>query len=307
MFQNKHPKRNQARRQSATRLDTSFRRNTVVTSRSERELAAHQQSVTQRQLDHKRSQRRRQFRHRLILAGLLALVFLFYWQQRVSSLQVVVKRPYRLESQDLTKYQNSAESLYKQHTIASQAWLLDKTALARAIQKQHPEVAGVDISSGQPWQAAVRVNLVFRRPVFIWRDVSKKDQFIDSRGVLFDKNYDRTIDTKKLVRIEDESGVVLEAGNSVLTANLISFVGQLHSQLPAVFDGKSVSRVIVPRSTREVQIQISGKPYLIKFNSSRDLAVQVGELTTLLAFLKRESVVPASYIDLRVADKVFYK
>lgn len=117
-----------------------------------------------------------------------------------------------------------------------------------------------------------------------------------------------SVPTTKLIRIEDQSGVVLEEGSSVLTSQLVQFVGQVHSKVPQLYgEGTTVSKVIIPRSTREVQIQVANQPYLIKFSSTRNLDEQVGELGQLLVYLKQNNITPSSYIDVRTAHKAFYR
>lgn len=294
-------------RQPSHTLSKSFRRNTVVISRSQREMAARQQSVTERQLDHQRAMQKRRFRFRLLFGSLLAIATLSFWQQRISSVSIVIDRPYRLTNDEAAHYEASLARLYPEYTAFNQAWLLDDQALGAAMQARHPEVASVQLSTGSAAQARLKAQLTFRRPVFVWRDLTKAEQFVDSKGVLFTKNFDKTIDIKKLVQIEDESGVVLEAGNSVLTAALVTFVGRLHTELPRLYENKAVARVVIPRSTREVQAQITGLPYLIKFSSTRSFDEQIGELASLRSYLQRENINPVSHIDVRLSDKAFFK
>ncbi len=286
----------------------TFRRNNVVISRRQKEIANRQKSVTQRQIEKKRADavHKRKIR---IIAGLVAvLVALFVFRSITTSVELVSNASTKLTSSERTEYQNQILAYSKKHTVLGQAWLLDTGALTAEVTKKYPEIQRVSYSSNTPFNSALKADVRFRKPVFTWKDVSGQDQFVDQDGVLFSKNLDPTVNVRTLIAIEDQSGVVLEAGSSVLTTDLVQFVGQLHSKLPAVYgQGAQVERVIIPRSTREVHVQMKGNPYLVKFNSTRNLEEQVGELQALLTFMKAGNVTPSAYIDLRVPHKAFYK
>lgn len=296
------------RRQPTATSTESFRRNNIVVSKSQRETAARQQSVTQRQYDLKKKLAYQKARNRLIVLLMLSLVIFIGYKMRITTVELTSNASTKLPAAEKLMYQNDLFELYKKHTIAGQVWLLDEDALRRDVTERYPEIEWIDISNSVPFRSALKADIRFRKPVFTWKDVSKVDLFVDSNGVLFDKNRDPTVKVATLIKIEDQSGVTLTAGTSVLTKNLIEFVGQLHTQIPPLYgpDAK-VTRVVIPRSTREVQIQVTGKNYFIKLSSARSLEDQVGELGSLLQYFKASGVEPVEYVDLRVANKAFYK
>lgn len=296
-----------SRRPSAT-VNESFRRNNVVVSKSQREVAQRQQSVTQRQLDLKRSLTRKRARNKFIAVTAAALLILLFFRMSADSVSLDSNASSRLKAEQTTTYKAAVLEGYRANTLFGQTWLLDNKAFSKDITDKYPEVEHVDITTLAPLKRDIQADIRFRKPVFIWRDASQTDQFVDKNGVLFSKNLDPSVNVKKLIRIEDQSGVVLEEGSSVLTEQLIQFVGQLHSKVPQLYGaGNSITRVIIPRSTREVQIQVSNQPYLIKLSSVRNIDEEVGELRDLLAFLKQGNITPAAYIDVRVPHKAFYK
>ncbi len=295
-------------RRPAQGMNESFRRNNVVISRRQKEIAERQQSVTQRQIEKKRLDATHRLKIKVIF--FVAAVFLggLFIRNTITTVHVESNASTKLTNTELAQYQTQILSRYKMHTIFGQAWLLDTQALTSDLVKDYPEIQRINFSSKTPISTTLKADIRFRTPVFTWKDVGGKDQFVDSEGVLFSKNLDPTVNANKLIKIEDQSGVVLEAGSSVLTANLVQFVGMLHSKVPVLYGANAkVERVIIPKSTREVQIQISGSPYIVKFNSTRNLDEQIGELQTLLAFLKASNATPSAYIDLRVPHKAFYK
>ncbi|MFO0970758.1 MAG: hypothetical protein U0520_00190 [Candidatus Saccharimonadales bacterium] len=296
-------------RQPKAGIGEVFRRNNVVISRSQREMAARQQSVTQRQQDRKKLLARRIVRNRtLALVGLCLIVALGYRMQ-ITRVQLRSNASTKLTTELADQYQASILRAYHEHTVLGQSWLLDEAGLKSAITKQYPEIQWLEVSQTAPISAALKVDVRFRKPVFVWKDVSNTQQFVDANGVLFSRNLDPSVQINRLTQIEDQSGVALDAGASVLSTQLIQFIGQLHNQIPSVYGGGDVkvSRVIVPRSTREVQVQLSSQAYIVKLSSTRPLPEQVGELGSLLGYLKAKNITPAEYIDLRTPHKAFYK
>lgn len=294
-------------RKPAGTLSESFRRNNVVLSRRQQEIAQRQQSVSQRQAEKKQRLVRRRLKVRIICLLVAALVTFALYRSSISNVAVVSNASTRLQKEQALVYEGAVLQAYQANTILGQPGLADSGAAAEALKNEYPEIERISFST-RPFSPVLKTDIRFRKPVFTWHDASGEQQFVDQNGVLFSKNLDPAANTDKLIAIEDQSGVVLEAGSSVLTENLIQFVGQLHGKVPALYGPNSrVERVIIPRSTREVQLQVSGLPYRIKFNSARDLEQQVGELGTLLKYLSANNITPSEYIDLRVEHKAFYR
>jgi len=294
-------------RRSEQRPVDSFRRNTTVFSRTQRELEQRQQSVTQRQYERKNVEARRRIQRRI--GAVIAVVLLLFLAQRlqISRVSVASNASSKLSANEKTGYEATIQEEYNKHTFMGQFWLLDAKAFEEAMIQRYPEIRAVDVRAAVPFSTDLKTTISFRKAVFVWRDASGSTQFVDSSGVLFAKDLDATVNTKKLVAIEDQSGTVLEPGSPVLTTGLVQFIGQLHTKIPAVFQGKSIAKVIIPRSTREVQLQITDVPYLIKLSSQRTLEEQVGELVLLVNHLQAQKIQPSAYLDVRVPHKAFYK
>lgn len=295
-------------RQPARASNESFRRNAVVISNSQKEVAARQQSVTQRQIELKKKVARHQKRLRLGVMVVLALVALLGWRMGLSTVSLDSNASTRLSTEQKTLYEATILNSYKSHAIAGQWWLADTDGLQADLLRQFPEIERISFSSNAPLGTSLKADVRFRKAVFSWRDASHTEQLVDKNGVLFSKNLDPSVHTSKLIKIEDQSGVILESGSPVLTASLVELIGSLYSKVPLLYgkDAKA-SRVIIPTSTREVQIQVAGQPYLLKFSSTRELDQQIGELNSLLAFLKNKNITPSQYIDIRLEHKAFYK
>jgi cell division septal protein FtsQ len=292
-------------RQPAGRVNETFRRNNVIISRRQSEITARQQSVTQRQLQKKQKESRHRLKLRIVTTVFLIGTVVGLWRMAITTTNVQAQNG-QLSAIESEKYTKTINQVYYSHTLFGQSWLLDGGAFEQAVIAKHPEIATIEPAINTPLSTTLTATITFRKPVFTWKDASKTERYIDNKGMLFSINKDRSVDPKKLIHIEDESGAVLEAGSSVLTATLIQFIGQLHTELPALFNAP-IARVVIPRSTREVQVQMAKTPYLIKFNSQREVGEVVGELKSLVAFLKQDNITPSTYIDMRIANKAYYK
>ncbi len=297
------------RKRSTHAVDGSFRRNTLVTSKSQREVALHKQTVTQRQYDRKKVVRRRKVRLQFLAVGVVVFLILAGWRLGITHVSLkLVDRP-MVSQEDKSQYEKGIQEAMSEATFGRQVWLLDKQQLEADIKQKYPEIAQISFTSQAPFATGLEAEVRFRDPVFIWQDVSQVQQYIDSQGVLFAINRSATTDVNKLTHIEDESGVVLDPGTSVLGVNLIQSIGQLPTKLPEAFGDPSlkIERVVIPTSTREIQVKVAGQPYLIRLSSERDFDEQIRELQTVLAYLKSKNISPGGVVDIRIPHKVFYK
>lgn len=285
----------------------SFRRNAVVISRTQKEVAARQQSVTQRQIEQKRLAGQRKTRNRIILVIFAVAVVLSLHKMNLSSVVIDSNASTKLGTEQKLMYENTVLQTYRAHTVAGQWWLADTDALSTALLKQYPEIEHVTFASSAPLSSVLKTDIRFRKAVFSWKDASGSRQYVDKNGVLFQKNLDPSVNSTKLIEIEDQSGLVIDSGEAALSESAVQFIGQLHSTLPPLFEGNAISKVVIPLSTREVQVQPKNINYFIKFNTSRKVEDQIKELASLLAYLKSKNITPSMYIDIRLEHKAYFK
>lgn len=294
-------------RRPQQRSGEAFRRNSVVISHRQKEIAARQQSVTQRQMEQKKQASRRKSRNRVIVVLVLAILALGIHRMNLSRVSVTSNASSKLTAEQRLLYEDAILQSYRSHTLAGQWWLADTTALSFALLKQFPEIEHISFSSKIPLSSELQTDIRFRKAVFSWKDSNGSQLLVDKSGVLFTKNLDPSVNTSKLIKIEDQSGIVIDSGEAALSSSAVQFIGQLHTKLPPLYGGAPITKVVIPQSTREVQVQVKDIKYNIKFSTSRDVDAQIGELGSLLPYLKSKNVNPNEYIDIRLEHKVFYK
>lgn len=110
----------------------------------------------------------------------------------------------------------------------------------------------------------------------------------------------------KLPILNDQSGLRIKLNHQALSAANVRFIEAVRGQLAA--KQLSVAAMTLPASSRELDVQIAGQPYFVKFNLQSDTPrEQAGTLLATLATLKKQNIVPARYIDVRVDGRAYYQ
>lgn len=305
----KRQKISNSSRRPNVQTDGYFRRNAVVISKSQREVAAHKQTVSQRQLDEKRRLSKQRSKLTIICISILLLVIAGLVRMRISDVRVTPVAPAAFNSTvaiNESVYSQSIEEYIGQNVPLRQSWLLDSNSLERQLQEKHPEIQSLTVS-GSLVKASTVVQVQFRKPAFVL-NTGENSLFIDKNGVLFTINHYKNVDINRLPSVENMGSGIAQTGDRIVTATVAQAIAELYTLLPTVYsDGAVVSTVLLPRSAREVHIKVSTHPYVIKFSVERAIAQQIGELRALLGFLRSSNASPVEYIDIRIEGKAFYK
>lgn len=289
--------------------DLYFRRNSVVISKSQREVVAHKQTVSQRQQDAKRKKNVQQKKLIVLtMIGVIGVTSLFI-RMRISTVEITPTPPARIVSGQVVNesiYSESVEQYIQKNVPGAQSWLVDSAELERTLQNRHPEVQSVVIDSNV-FSGALNVRLQFRKPAFVL-STGENSLFIDVKGVIFTVNQYPGITISALPAVEDQGSGIAQTGEKIVTTTVAASIAKLYASLPGLYDGGAVvSKVLLPRSSREVHVKMSTVPYLIKFTVERDIDSQLGELRSLNGYLRSSNLSPLEYIDVRIEGKAFYK
>ena len=106
--------------------------------------------------------------------------------------------------------------------------------------------------------------------------------------------------------ITDQSGLQLQLGHQALPMASVAFLQSVMSQLNAVH--VSVGSLSLPSNANELDVQIAGQPYQVKFNLHSDKArEQAGTYLATIASLQKQGITPTKYIDVRVDGRAYYQ
>jgi cell division septal protein FtsQ len=202
-----------------------------------------------------------------------------------------------------TEYQAAADKL-----LASSIWNRNKitintSQISQQLTKQFPELTGVSVT----------LPLLAHRPVIYLQParavlvIAAKDgaYVIDQNGRALMPSANLPT-ASKLPQIVDQSGLHISVGRQVLTSDDVAFVQTIMAELAAKH--VSVTSIVLPATSRELDVYIDHQLYFIKFNlANNDARQQAGTYLATVAELKRQHVTPKHYIDVRVDGRAYYK
>jgi hypothetical protein len=213
--------------------------------------------------------------------------------------------------QTLLREQNIYQGVANQ-LLAGSIWNRNKLTINTAQLKQQmqdrfPELAGVTVTlpllSRQPV-----VHIEPARPVLVLTGADNGALVIDANGkaILRTDADSSALQQLKLPQLEDQSGFSVQANRQVLAASQVRFIQNIVTQLQA--KGFAVSGMTLPPASSELDVHIAGQPYLVKFNLQSDNPrEQAGTFLATINTLKHQNIVPAKYVDARIAGRAYYQ
>ncbi len=302
-------KQNNTRSRTSYRsVNTNFRTGNAAPSSSQRTSRAQAEIKTARQEKLTSKMGRHKKILRLYFVALVTLIVLsaVRFSIRSTSISTSVSVPDNLKSQ----YSSFLLSSVSKHSVLNQSWSLSRQELRNDLITRYPEVQAVDFKVLNPISTNMQAALQFRKPAFLWQDVSRQQRFVDDQGVLFSNNYSDA-KLKDLIIIQDDSGLVLDSGNTAVGRTTAKIIGELPSKLTTVkvvgSKKTGIDKVVIPKSTRELRVYPKGAGYFVKITTSRGVEDQIKELDSLMKYLAGKKIIPSQYVDVRLEGKAFYK
>ena len=107
--------------------------------------------------------------------------------------------------------------------------------------------------------------------------------------------------------INDQSGLRLQLSRQALPADSVKFIQDVIAQLAA--KQLTVSAITLPANTSELDIQLVGQTYTVKFNlhNSDKARQQAGTFLAAIDYLQKQNVTPGKYVDVRVDGRAYYQ
>jgi hypothetical protein len=281
-----------------------FRRSRTITGSTSDTVAITRSNKPQLKTSRMRFNELHQERGRVLrwLACLVVLVLGLIWliANYTANIEVSFKDQVTGDSPSLDAYQKSVSNYYSQHPFERFGVLLNHAEIKNYLMNYHSEVKSFTASK-QWFGGGVRFEVEFRRPLLVWRNADKQ-LYVDGEGIAFEYNH---YGAQELVTIEDKSGIASAAGESVASKRFIKFVGQLAQAVNDNGQGRVVG-IIIPPSTRQIDLMLEGRGYVIKTHIDRSPAEQASDIKNTLSYLDAQGIVP-QYVDVRVAGKAYYK
>lgn len=239
-------------------------------------------------------------------ALVVAIVGLFYMTTLTSAAKItfVGTNTDAAAIQDTEVYARAAQEEL-QHSIFNTSKLtINSDKIAQNLHNRFPELGKI----------IVTIPLVGRKPVIeiqpaipaLVMSSGNGTYIIDTEGRPVLKAADIASSVRDpLPVVTDESQASLEIGQQILPKDLVGFMMTLQQQLKV--ENISSESFILPPLANEVHVRLPGKGYIIKFNTEGDIRQQVGTYKAVIEKLTADGVTPAEYVDVRIAERAYYK
>lgn len=207
-------------------------------------------------------------------------------------------------SRDINIYQAGLNDIWSRSLLNRTKATIQTHALEAEIKQRFPEVARVSIELPLLGQLP-NVIIVPDQPVLIIL-TQKGGFYLSESGKTLARSDEVTGNALGgLPTIRDDSGLIPEPGKSGLPRHTIQTVTELLRL--AASTGLDVESMVLPVAPNEVNMNIRGTTYLVKFSLDHDPRQGIGALIALRDKFKSENITPNTYVDLRIPDKAFYK
>jgi cell division septal protein FtsQ len=206
--------------------------------------------------------------------------------------------------QDKHLYEIAAQAAVSKSFLSRNKLTINAQHIAGDLQAQFPELAHVTVSV--PF-AGNRVK-VFIEPSTPQLLLSSNNELyvVDSAGrALILAKQVPNVEQLALPVVTDQSALPVALGKPTLPSSTVSFVTEVVNQLKA--KKIDVTSLTLPQGTSELDVKVAGAPYFIKFNVRGDARAEAGTYLAVKGQLERDKKVPATYIDVRVDDRAYYR
>lgn len=233
---------------------------------------------------------------RAVVAVIILMIGVGWWWQffRVSKVTVTGNWHYAPQL-----VQAAALSELGTHWWGHNLTTIDTRALRRELLGSQTQLSDVAIT--RQWPGELKLSVTERQPNLIWQ-TGGQTYLLDNQGVIILPLKNSNL---KLVTVEDTTNLPAKAGDRVVPASFVSFCLALINLMPKQ-TGLSITKLQVPETTSEVYA-VTNAGYSVKFDTSRSVSGEVGDLVRVLAQLKSQNQKPSQYIDLRIENRAYYK
>jgi hypothetical protein len=240
----------------------------------------------------------------LLVVGIVVGLLFYNAQLSPSKTQVVLlgKPDQQLFLHDTAQYKKAAEAFMANKMQNRTKPTFNSKAFNDALVKQFPEIAGATVSLPL-FGSAAKVSIEPSSAALLFVASNNKSYVVDTNGRVLASN---TADAPMgLPVVSDQSGVNPEFGKQVLPAGDVESMLLIFGQLKE--KNLRVESMLLPNAAQRLEVRIQGRPYAVRFNLHDAVLQQVGAYIAVQHKLDREGVTPVEYIDVRVADRVYYK
>lgn len=279
-----------------------FRRSRTLTGTTSPRVTASAEARSQLKTERLKAHELHQLRRRImrILAVLAVLIGILGYFVASYTRTIVVRASQSGVTVEVQRYEAAVNDYFAKHPLERFGFALNRKQFSEELATTYPELKSIDVD--RSWYGGSEAFVFsFRKPILRW-DSGGKTFYVDGQGVAFRYDYFGG----KYVKVSDQSGISpSDNGGEVASNRLIAFLGKMVGAVDAGDKGK-VADIIIPASTRQIDLKLEGRGYVIKTHTDRDPLGQAQDIIAALKWFDDKKIKP-EYVDVRVAGKAFYK
>ncbi|HSX53289.1 MAG TPA: hypothetical protein VLF90_02890 [Patescibacteria group bacterium] len=201
-------------------------------------------------------------------------------------------------------YQKATQSLLSHSFLNKNKITIDSSGIAHQLEQQFPELQ----------QVSITLPLIGHRPLVYIQPIPPALTLISKNGLYVVDERGRAViaadKVNKLASLQlpvvtDQSGLEVGVGKPVLSGSDVEFIMTVTGQLKA--QKLALQSLILPPQAAELDLRLSGQPYLVKLNLKADAKQQMGTFLAVKKQLETNKQAPAQYIDVRVDGRAYYQ
>lgn len=209
-----------------------------------------------------------------------------------------------VNARDTDLYRNESQAIIKQSIFNRSKLTFDYRDVEEELKSSFPEIENIRVSFDIIGRRPV-IQMNMHKPTYLFQ-TSSISWAIDNRGVAIGRADDlKESFTGSLATIADELGADVEIGDTLISSSEIAFLTSVIELLSK--QGAIVEAIYIPLSPKQIDIVLRDEGWRYKLNSEGESTFQAGTVLASRATLKANGDIPMEYIDLRVAEKVYWK
>lgn len=242
----------------------------------------------------------------LAVAVFMGLVIILFMNSRISpsSGAVVVQGnlEQRLALQEDEVYVRGAEEILSKDVNNTFKFSVNTKDFEAQMQRKFPELSEVRLAFSMIG-SGYTVSIAPSSAALLYTASDNKTYIVDTSGRVMSSNTGAA--PVGLPMVMDQSGLTPKVGDHVLPADDVESIQMIVYQLQQ--QKMEVESMTLPIAAQRLEVKVSGTPYHIKFSLHDKVGQQVGAYIATIKKLERENVVPTDYVDVRIADRVYFK
>jgi hypothetical protein len=211
--------------------------------------------------------------------------------------------PQAVVLRDKAEYQRGAQRILEDSALSRTKFTVNTGGFERAFRAAFPEVD--DVSLALPLVSRTPIVTISTAQPQLLLTAQGKVYVLDKRGTAIMMANDLSSSIRQtLPVVDDQSGLSVSVGKTVLPAEQIQYITSVLAQFKA--KQVAVETITLPATAQEVDIKPAGKPYYVKFSTSTEAREAAGDYLATKQRLEQTNTTPTQYVDVRVPGRAYY-